>query len=343
MAPFKIVTPDAQYTDDAVIERGVAGDLCSFEIHRGRAADVLPDRTWAQADGLLVWHEVKLGADLLAKLERCRVIVRAGVGYDHIDLVAAGRAGIPVCNTPDYGTSEVADHAISMMLALARGIVGYQDLLREDPVGNFDAARVGQRRIRGRTMGIVGLGRIGTAVALRAKSFGMHVIAFDPYLPSGQEIAVGVQRARSVAELLGAADVVSLHAPLTSETRHLIDDSALAAMRPDAILINTARGGMIDLDALGRGLRAGRLGAAALDVFPVEPPEPLPDLIRAWHENEAWVRGRLLLTPHAAWSSPESRDDARRLSAETLLLYLRDGTLRNCVNARELEGAKQRH
>jgi len=190
--------------------------------------------------------------------------------------------------------------------------------------------------VRGTTFGIVGLGRIGTAVALRAKSFGFDILAYDPYVSRGQEIALGVGRVNCLAELLAACDVVSLHAPLTAETRNMIDDAAFAAMRPGALLINTARGGMVDLDALQRALRDERLGAAALDVLPEEPPDAPHPLLTAYAAGADWLRGRLLITPHAAWYSPDSQTDARRLAVETLVAYLLDGHLQNCVNADKL-------
>jgi phosphoglycerate dehydrogenase-like enzyme len=153
----------------------------------------------------------------------------------HSNLIAAAELGIPVCNTPDYGTNEVADHAIGLMLALKRGIVSYHQHL----VG----------RLRGRVFGVIGLGRIGIAAALRAKAFGMSVVAYDPLVSRGTEIAVGVERKESLEELLAIADVVSLHCPLTPETRGMMNARTLGTMRPEAILINTARSAIIDIDA----------------------------------------------------------------------------------------------
>jgi len=336
--PFRVLTPDAQYADDGEVERRTAGSDFVFDLHRVRDAADLPADSLSACDALLVWHEIDVDAALIARLPRCRIIVRAGVGFDRIDLAAAGRAGIPVCNTPDYGTSEVADHAIALMLALRRGITGYHDRMRGDPVAGFDAAAMGPtRRLRGKRCAIVGLGRIGIATALRAKAFGLHVVAYDPYLPRGQEIALGVERTETLAEALAGAEVVSLHAPLTPETRGLIGAEAFAAMAPEAVLINTARGGVVDLDALHAALRDGRLAAAGLDVLPDEPPDPDHPLIRAYAAGEPWLADRLILTPHAAWISPESREDVRRLATEAVVAYLTDGTLRACVNADWLE------
>ena len=341
---FHILTPDAQYADDADIERAAAGDLFAFEIHRLRDAAAIPEDSLARCDGVLLWHEVRIDARAIARMPRCRAIVRAGAGFDNIDLAAAGAAGIAVANTPDYGTSEVADHAIALMLSLTRGIARYHEVLTADPVGGFVVTGAPLvRRIRQRTLGIVGLGRIGTATALRAKAFGMRVVAYDPYVPRGQEIALGVERVDRLEALLRRSDVVSLHTPLTEETRHMIDATALSAMPPHAILVNTARGAVVDIDALHDALKRGSVAGAALDVLPVEPPpDPLPKLVRAYADRAEWLAGRLVLTPHAAWGSPESAEDVRRLSVETLIAHLRDGELRNCVNLEFLDPARRR-
>ncbi len=340
---FQILTPDAQYADDAVVERRTAGDGFRFETHRVRDAAELPEGSLTDCDGLLVWHEVQVTADLVARLARCRVIVRAGAGFDNIDLAATGAAGIAVANTPDYGTSEVADHAIALMLALSRGIARYHEVLSAAPIEGFDVTVAPLvRRIRQRTLGIVGLGRIGTATALRAKAFGMRVVAYDPYISRGQEIAVGVDRVDRLDDLLAHCDIVSLHTPLTEETRHMIDAAALAAMPDHAILVNTARGAVVDIDALHDALKAGVIAGAALDVLPVEPPpDPLPPLVRAYADKAEWLAGRLVLTPHAAWASPESAEDVRRKSVETLVAHLRDGELRNCVNLDHLDQTRR--
>jgi D-3-phosphoglycerate dehydrogenase len=335
MPRFRLLTPDAQYADDGVIERRAAGRDVDWDIYRARTLAELSATSLARCDAVVAWHEVKIDRAFVAALTNCRIIVRAGVGFDHIDLDAAAEAGIPVCNTPDYGTSEVADHSIGLMLALRRGIVSYHQHLTADPRRGFDyslAPLVG--RLRGRVFGVVGLGRIGIATAIRAKGFGMSVVAYDPYVSRGMEIAVGVERTESLEGLLAVSDVVSLHCPLTEETRNMIDASALAKMKRDAILINTARGAIVDIPALIAALRGGVIAGAGIDVLPSEPPAS-DDVIALAYGSRAdpIVGDRLILTPHAAWSSPESVSDARRLAVETAMLYLREGRLRNLVNA----------
>jgi D-3-phosphoglycerate dehydrogenase/C-terminal binding protein len=161
----------------------------------------------------------------------------------------------------------------------------------------------------------------------------MPVLFYDPYVPDGQELALGFERTRSLNDLLKRADVVSLHAPLTDETRRMINAATLARMRRNAILINTARGGIVDIDALHDALKGGQIAGAALDVLPQEPPDPAHPLIRAYGANEPWLAGRFLLSPHAAFYSAAGMADLRRKPVQTVVAYLTEGSLRNCVNA----------
>lgn len=329
-----IVVPDFQFADDAKLERGVAGARVRWKIYREHKADRIPAAVWSSADAILCWHEMPMGAETIRRLANCRQIVRCGVGFDHVDLEAAGAAGIPVCNVPDYGTSEVADHAIALLLAFTRGIVAANSALKAHPVKGWTyTSSPTTRRMRGSRFGVIGLGRIGTAAALRAKAFGYEVMAFDPYLSNGQEIAVGVKKVATLNELLTACDVISLHTPLTIETRGMIGRAQLRRMKRDAILINTARGPIVDTDALEEALRKGWIAAAGIDVLPEEPPTSGGRLVEAFAKDPPWIRNRLILTPHSAWSSAASQADARTKAVETCLDYLGKGTLRNCVNA----------
>jgi D-3-phosphoglycerate dehydrogenase/C-terminal binding protein len=339
---LRVLIPDAQFADTD-IERAAAGSGVTLDVYRAKRADDVPETVWRGCDGMVVYHEMSIGPAELDRAPKCRIVVRAGVGFDNVDLAACGARGIAVSNTPDYGTTDVADHAIAMLLTLTRGTLSYDETLRGDPVGgwNFRAAPL-VRRLRGAIFGVIGLGRIGTATALRARAFGMDVVFYDPYRPDGSDIALGIRRARSLEALLGEADAVSLHTPLTAETTGLIDAKAITAMKPGAILVNTARGPVVDTKAVYDGLKSGHLGAAALDVLPVEPP-PLEDrLVAAWRAGEAWLRGRLLLSPHAAFYSAAGSEDLRRKSMETAVAYLQRGELRNCVNSEYLSRAPQR-
>jgi phosphoglycerate dehydrogenase-like enzyme len=326
---MRVLIPDFQPSGGPDLEEETAGPDVRVDYFRRDA----PAEAWRAADGIVVYHEATIGVAELERAPRTRIVVRAGVGFDNVDLAACGARGIPVCNTPDYGTTDVADHAIAMLLTLTRGTASYDEALRADPRSGWRfAGPPVVRRLRGEVFGVIGLGRIGTATALRARAFGMEVVFYDPFLPEGADLALGFRRVRSRDALLREADVVSLHAPLTDATRNMIDASAVAAMKTGAVLVNTARGPICDLRALADGLRQGKLGGVALDVLPEEPPAENEPLIAAWRRGEAWVRGRLLLSPHAAFYSAAGFADLRRKSMETAVLYLRGHQLRNCVN-----------
>jgi len=188
------------------------------------------------------------------------------------------------------------------------------------------------RRLEGQTFGIVGLGRIGTAAALRAKAMGFRVAFFDPYLPNGADRAIGVHRARTLDELLVQSDVLSIHTPLTRATRGLIGERELRLLPRGAVVVNTARGPILDLDALERVLRDGHVAGAGLDVIPEEPPrEPVPPLLRAYRAREPWLAGRLIITPHIAFHTPEAWEDIRLKSAETMRDVLVEGKRTNVI------------
>jgi phosphoglycerate dehydrogenase-like enzyme len=322
------------------IEQAVCGPDAVLLNPRKTSFEAIERSAWEGADGI-VTARIPITREVVGHLKKARVVVRHGVGYDVVDLEACGAAGIPVCNVPDYGTTEVADSALAMMLAFARGTVALDAALRADLKNNWlHVHNVTARRLRGACYGVVGLGRIGTASALRARAFGMDVAFYDPYLPNGAELAFGFTRTRTLHELLGMADVVTIHSPLTKETRALIDVKAVAAMKPGAYLLNTARGPICDTAALVEGLRSGRLAAVGLDVLPVEPGSASDPLVAAWQANEPWIRGRVLLGPHAGWYSPDSFVDLRRKAMETCFHYLRDGKLANCVNSEFLKNRR---
>jgi len=331
---MRILIPDAIFPGEATTEQTACPPGITIDLHRGATPDDVPDDAWRNCDAIVIWQVMELREATIAKLDKCRIVARAGVGFDGIDLAACAKRGIAVCNCPDYGTTDVADHAIALYLALARGIVFFQDALRADPAKGWDwTAPPLIDRVRGRRFGIIGMGRIGTAAARRARALDMPVLFHDPYVPDGQELALGFERTRHLEDLLERADVISLHTPLTDETRQLIGTSTLARMRQSAILVNTARGAIVDIDALHDALKDGRIAGAALDVLPQEPPDPSHPLLRAYRAKEPWIAGRFLLSPHAAFYSAAGMADLRRKPVETAVAYLTEGKLRNCVNA----------
>ena len=320
-------------TDDAVVERRHFPDV-DFILARALEGESSPlPVTTRNVDAIVNYSP---SADLAEKPDvfpNVRIVVRAGVGFDNLDLRGWGARGVPVCNAPDYGTTEVADHALALMLALRRGTATFDASMKREPRLGWDyRAAPLMARLKGATFGIVGLGRIGLAAARRAAAFDMRVVFYDPYLPNGIDLSVGYERVNTLGELMSMSDVISIHAPLSEETRGMIDAKAFAVAKPGLVLVNTARGPIVDLDALAEALRVGRIGGAALDVLPKEPADPDHPLIKAWREGESWINGRFVLTPHAAFYSPASLEDLHRKSVEVVVAYLRDGRLTNCVN-----------
>jgi phosphoglycerate dehydrogenase-like enzyme len=299
-----IVCPrEFRFTDpEASVERPILDPVADVRTTLVDFDATFPPEVTA-ADALILWHGPRVTAEVIARLGRCRAIIRNGVGFDTVDIAAAARAGIPVCNVPDYGTEEVADHAIALTLAL------YRQLFPLDA----EAKRLGwrievaprMRRLRTQTFGLLGLGRIGTATALRAKALGFRVIFHDPYAPAGTHKALGLERAASLDDLLRASDTLSVHCPLSAETRGLIGEREIALLKPGSFLVNTARGDIVRKAAVFAALRSGHLAGAGLDVVENEP-------LRSAEEA---ATPNLIVTCHAAFCSPEGMVEMRGTSA----------------------------
>ena len=327
-----ILIPDHP-SPNANIEQEVFGSDGRIIVAHASHHSEISDEVWAQTDAILVWHWLDLPTFVIAKLERCQVIVRIGVGFDSVDIESAGKRGIRVCNVPDYGTADVADHAMGLMLTLSRGLYAFSEKIRQSNENwNWQSAGT-LSRLTGATIGIIGLGRIGTAAALRAKAFGMRVFFYDPYVPDGRDKALGVTRCDELEELAAQSDAVSIHAPLTEETRRMLDEAFFAKLKPGAILINTARGAIIELDALAKALESGVVQAAGLDVLPQEPPDSNHPLIKAWHQREPWIAYRLMITPHAAFYCQEAFEEMRKKAALEAKRVLEGKPPRHCVNS----------
>jgi C-terminal binding protein len=291
-------------------ENQVLGDLAEIVALDGSNEEELAGKI-EDADAIMLYHFLALTRKTIERLNRCKLIVRCGVGYDNVDHVLARDRGIPVANVPDYGTEEVADSAIGLMMALTRGIARLNSLLRAG-VGPWSYAQVVPlRRLRGRVIGIVGLGRIGTAVALRAKALGMDVVFYDPYKPSGYDKALGIRRVERADELFTQSHVLSLHCPLTDETFHLLNRRTMALLPAGAYLINTARGAIVDTMALPEALASGHLAGAGIDVLEQEPPPPDHPLMVAWRDPNHAAHHRLIVNPHLAFYSEEGLMDMR--------------------------------
>ena len=272
------------------------------------------------ADAVLNCY-AKMPADVIRGLGSCRIIARYGIGLDTVDMDAANEMGIVVTNVPDYCIDEVSDHALSLALSLARGITLLDRKVRSGSWTPTDARPL--HRIRGRTFGLVGFGRIARALSVKAGALGYEIVATDPYVP-GDAVREAGAEPLTFQELLGRADIVSLHVPLTDESHHLIDVDALAAMKPGAILVNTSRGPLVDTDALRASLESGHLGGAALDVLEHEPPSVDDALLR---------RDDVVITPHAGFYSEESLRELQRKAVEQVVEALAGRRPRYAVNA----------
>ena len=310
--------------------RGLAG-VAEVEALDGYSEDDLIGRI-EDAAAIMMYHNLSVTKQTIDRLECCRLIVRCGAGIDNVDHVYARSRGIAVANVPDYGTEEVADSAIGMMLALVRGVNLYNVRLRNRPDPWMYAVAGPIHRLRDQQLGIVGLGRIGTAVALRAKALGMRVGFYDPYKADGYDKALGITRYESVEELFKTSSVVSTHCPLTDETTHLVNAESLHWLPEGAFLVNTARGGVVDTAALPDALTRGQLAGAAIDVLVGEPPADDNPLLVAWRDPGHPAYERLIINPHAAFYSVEGLLDMRTKGTEACRRALLGLPLRNIVN-----------
>lgn len=267
-------------------------------------------RAGAEAEGLVVqWAPIT--GDIMDRMPKLRVISRIGIGCDMIDVDAATVRGIAVANTPNYCIEEVAAHTIAMIMTQARGLPAYDRAVRAGTWKAVDARPMAVRPSR-TTVSVLGFGRIGSLVARGCRALGFRVLVADPYASVDSVREAGCEPV-AIDDAVARADILTLHVPLTDATRHLIDAAALATMKPGAVVVNTCRGPLIDETALADSLRSGHLGAAALDVFdgePLTPDSPLRDL------------DDVLLTPHAAWFSPEALADLPVHAAENIIRHL---------------------
>lgn len=308
------------YVDDADIETQVLGDMVSsvriirVESHQELAGQL------DNAVGVLVWHHVHVSDELLQHLPRCKGIIRTGVGFDNIDIEATARYAIPVANIPDYGTEEVADHTMALLLAAVRRLPTTGQHVRD---GGWAWDTIGKAgRMRGRKLGIIGFGRIGRAVSLRARPFGLQIGFYDPHVPSGTDKAHGVHRYKTLEPLLAECDYIAVHAFLNEGSRGMIGSAQFAQMKNDAILINTARGGIVERAAMIEAVENQRIGMLGLDVVDGE-----PDIPEAVRRSE-----RVILTPHSAFYSQEGMHELRLKAAQHMRSFLLGEPVLDVIN-----------
>ncbi len=308
----------------ALLDAAAAGGI-DYEVKTGLTGGDLREAL-LQHDGAICRSGVKITADVLAGNQRLRAIVRAGVGTDNIDKQAATRQGIVVMNTPAGNTTSTAEHAFALILALSRNVAAADASLRQH---RWDRGKFMGVQLAGKTLGIVGMGRIGQAVASRARAFDMRVVGFDPFLATDRAAELGVELVDSVREMLPEVDYLTVHTPLTDETRHLIGKDELTLLKPGVRLVNCARGGIYDESALLAGLQSGTIGGVALDVFESEPctESPLFDL------------PNVVVTPHLGASTEEAQSQVAIEGVNLLTDFLRTGTVRHSVNSSPIDPA----
>ncbi len=317
--------------DDLGPELRILGPIANVIALDAHCEDELEGQV-EDADALIVYHTFPITETTFCRLGHCRVIARAGVGYDNLDIESARRHNIPVANTPDYGTEEVADSALGLLLSLTRAISSLNLGLLENRL-DWDRGELPEvKRLRGRTMGIVGLGRIGTAMALRAKILGLKVIYYDPYKPHGYDKSLAIERVDSLEQLLRRSFVVSVHCPLTNETQNMLDVAALQKLPHGSFLINTARGGVVENARIPELISTGQLAGAGLDVLENEPPSEDHPLIRAWKDPRHPAHHRIILNPHRAFYCEEGILEIREKTALACLAALQGTPIPNVVN-----------
>lgn len=325
---------------DCTVEMPILKDVATVAFCDAQSTQEIHEKVLNEAVAALLYHTITLSRDDLEKFKGLRVIVRIGSGFDNVDIKAAAELGIAVCNVPAASVEETADTSLCLILNLYRRVTWMHQALREgtraSSVEQIREVAGGAARIRGETLGIIGLGRVGQAVALRAKAFGFGVIFYDPYLPDGVERSLGLQRMATLQDLLIHSDCVSLHCSLNEHNHHLINDFTIKQMRQGAFLVNTSRGGLVDEKALAQALKEGRIRGAALDVHETEPfsfsTGPLKDA------------PNLICTPHTSWyseqASIEAREEAAREVRRAITGRIPD-SLKNCVNKEYLMAASQ--
>ncbi|XP_061767649.1 uncharacterized protein LOC133559676 isoform X1 [Nerophis ophidion] len=316
---------------DCTVEMPILKDLATVAFCDAQSTQEIHEKVLNEAVGAMMYHTITLTREDLEKFKALRIVIRIGSGYDNIDIKAAGELGIAVCNIPSAAVEETADSTLCHILNLYRRNTWLYQALREgtrvQSVEQIREVASGAARIRGETLGLIGFGRAGQAVAMRAKAFGFNVIFYDPYLQDGLERSLGVQRVYTLQDLLYQSDCVSLHCNLNEHNHHLINDFTIKQMRQGAFLVNAARGGLVDEKALAQALKEGRIRGAALDVHETEP--------FSFSQGPLKDAPNLICTPHTAWYSEQASLEMREAAATEIRRAITGripDSLRNCVN-----------
>ncbi len=291
--------------------------------------DDFPDDVLSEIDALLIWH-AKITEKTARKLKKCKIAVRFGIGYDQVDYKSLRENGVEFANNPSYCIDEVADTALSMILDGCRQVSRHNNLSKGYK-SSWQENNLKTWRPKHKIIGLIGLGKIGKATLERLKPFGFNVIVYDPYIEEGLSKSLGFKITSSMDDLLHMSDIVSLHCPLTKSTEAMIDSIFLGKMKPNGVLVNTARGKILkNLDVLEEHLRKNKDFQAFLDVLPIEPPGK-HSLITSWRNNDEWLSSRLVINPHNAYYSESSHVDMRNDVISTVYSAIYESKMKNLV------------
>lgn len=318
------------YITSPDIERSILGDRIFIECLNTKDESKFPNSI-EKTDALLVWH-AQISEKTICRLKKCKAIVRYGTGYDNIDYKCAQKYGIPVCNTPDYGIHEVADTTCGMILALTRKIFSYHYAAQRFSSGWQEHTQAPIKRSTQHNLGIIGIGRIGTAVALRMKTFGMNIGFYDPYVARGYEKSLGIQRFETLKSLLRFSSIVSLHLTLSEETHGMVDEQFISNLNDSTFFINTARGRLIkSLDVIFDGLKSNKLAGIGLDVLPDEPPLEFDHLIQEWKNRNSELHSKIIINPHTSYFSDQAWREMREKASKNVRRILEGKEPKNLI------------
>jgi len=316
------------------LEKKILGKKYNIILSSKDKFENLSDNFFSKIHGIMTGHHVKFDKKKIKKLKKCKIIVRYGVGFDNVDIKQCGLQNIKVFNVPDYGVDEVADHTLGLILDLSRYLTGNDLNLREQLKTNkihwkYDLNK-NQIRLKKLNLGIIGLGRIGTALSLRSKNIFNKVLFYDPNLPDGIEKSLSLIRMESISNLFKNSDIISVHVPSSSENKFFLKDALFKNIKKKIIFINTSRGDLVKNSTLSKYFERSKISALGLDVFEKEPIKIDDPLIKIWLNPKNI--GKIIFSPHNAFYSKQALFEIRFKALKTLKKYFETGNVKNCIN-----------
>ena len=328
---FKVLVTDVP--NDVVVEKTVLGNKFQVYLTNIKKFKKLSKQFKLKIDAILTGATIKFDSKELSNFPNCKIISRYGIGYDKIDLNEAIKKNIKICVVPDYGVDEVSDHALTMILNLNRSLGVYdmnmKNLYRRNIILWDHNYSPFQKRLKDMTLGIIGLGRIGSSLARKAKSLNMNVIFYDPFVKSGYEKILDIKRVYHLNEIAKYSDAVSLHVPYNKRNHNFVDDNFFKNVKKKIIFINVSRGGLVSSKILAK-YYGEKISGIGLDVFENEPPEKTDKIINLWKKKEN--DGRIVITPHSAFYSLSAFTELRTKATKNIREFLINGKLINCLN-----------